>query len=68
MPVRTPREVHQENDMETFRRLAIDEEEMVEWALVSVVFALACSPFFDRFALTVDGALGDVEAGADVAR
>ena len=36
--------------------------EMVEWAIVGVVFAVAAAAFWGTLATEVDGALGKIEA------
>jgi len=36
--------------------------EMVEWAIVGVVFAVAAAAFWGDVATAVDGALGKIEA------
>ena len=38
-----------------------DGMEMVEWAIVGVVFALAAALFWTDLGLAVDGALGRIE-------
>jgi Flp pilus assembly pilin Flp len=38
-----------------------DGMEMVEWAIVGVVFAVAAAAFWGRLSGTIDGALGKVE-------
>jgi Flp pilus assembly pilin Flp len=49
---------------QTFKRLIIEEDgmEMVEWAIVGVVFAVAAAAFWGTLATGVDTALGKVEA------
>jgi Flp pilus assembly pilin Flp len=48
----------------TVKRLAIEDEgmEMVEWAIVGVVFAVAAAAFWGDLATNIDAALGDIEA------
>ncbi len=48
----------------TVKRLAIEDEgmEMVEWAIVGVVFAVAAAAFWGDLATNIDTALGDIEA------
>ena len=48
----------------TVKRLAIEDEgmEMVEWAIVGVVFAVAAAAFWGDLATAIDNALGDIEA------
>ena len=45
------------------KRLVLEEDgmEMVEWAIVGVVFAVAAAAFWGRLAGEVDTALGKVE-------
>jgi len=47
-----------------FRRLVREEEgmEMIEWAIVGVVFAVAAAAFWGNLAGSVDAALASVEA------
>lgn len=47
-----------------FWRLVREEDgmEMVEWAIVGVVFAVAAAVFWGRLAGSVDSALGAIEA------
>ena len=47
----------------TLKRLVIEEDgmEMVEWAIVGVVFAVAAAAFWSDLATAVDGALGSIE-------
>jgi Flp pilus assembly pilin Flp len=47
----------------TLKRLVLEEDgmEMVEWAIVGVVFAVAAAAFWGRLAGEVDTALGKVE-------
>jgi hypothetical protein len=49
--------------LRTLKRLVIEEQgmEMVEWAIVGVVFAVAAAVFWGDLAEAVDGALGQVE-------
>ena len=46
----------------TMKRLATEEEgmEMVEWAIVGVVFAVAAAAFWGSLATSVDLALTDI--------
>ena len=48
----------------TIKRLANDESgmEMVEWAIVGVVFAVAAAAFWGDLATNIDAALGNIEA------
>ena len=39
--------------------------EMVEWAIVGVVFAVAAAAFWGDLATAIDNALGDIEAKID---
>jgi Flp pilus assembly pilin Flp len=39
--------------------------EMVEWAIVGVVFAVAAAAFWGDLATAIDNALGDIEAKVD---
>ena len=45
------------------KRLVREDEgmEMVEWAIVGVVFAVAAAAFWGDLATNVDAALGDIE-------
>ena len=47
-----------------FQRLIREEDgmEMVEWAIVGVVFAVAAAAFWGRLSGSIDAALGDIEA------
>ena len=47
----------------TLKRLVREEDgmEMVEWAIVAVVFAVAAAVFWTDLGTAVDGALGKVE-------
>ena len=47
-----------------FWRFVREEEgmEMVEWAIVGVVFAVAAAAFWGRLSGTIDLALADIEA------
>jgi Flp pilus assembly pilin Flp len=47
-----------------FQRLIHEEDgmEMVEWAIVGVVFAVAAAAFWGRLSGSIDAALGDIEA------
>jgi len=49
--------------LNTMKRLLVEEDgmEMVEWAIVGVVFAVAAAGFWTRLAGNVDGALVKVE-------
>jgi Flp pilus assembly pilin Flp len=55
-----------ETDMlwHTVKRLVIEQDgmEMVEWAIVGVVFAVAAAAFWGDLATNIDAALGDIEA------
>lgn len=42
-----------------------DGMEMVEWAIVGVVFALAAAAFWTDMGTAIDNALGDIEACVD---
>ena len=46
----------------TMKRLAVEDEgmEMVEWAIVGVVFAVAAAAFWGQLATSVDLALTDI--------
>jgi Flp pilus assembly pilin Flp len=48
---------------QNFKRLIVEEEgmEMVEWAIVGVVFAVAAAGFWGALAGEVDSALGKIE-------
>ena len=50
--------------LQTFKRLVREEDgmEMVEWAIVGVVFAVAAAAFWGTLATSVDGALNAIEA------
>jgi Flp pilus assembly pilin Flp len=50
--------------IEIINRLVREEEgmEMIEWAIVGVVFAVAAAAFWGRLSGSVDGALAQVEA------
>jgi Flp pilus assembly pilin Flp len=45
------------------KRLVLEEDgmEMVEWAIVGVVFAVACAVFWGTLAGNVDAALNSIE-------
>jgi Flp pilus assembly pilin Flp len=45
------------------KRLVRDEDgmEMVEWAIVGVVFAVAAAAFWGDLATNIDNALGEIE-------
>jgi Flp pilus assembly pilin Flp len=47
----------------TLKRLILEEDgmEMVEWAIVGVVFAVAAAAFWGRLAGEINTALGKVE-------
>ena len=47
----------------TLKRLVCDEDgmEMVEWAIVGVVFAVAAAAFWGDLASEIDGALNSIE-------
>jgi len=47
----------------TLKRLVCDEDgmEMVEWAIVGVVFAVAAAAFWGDLATEIDGALNSIE-------
>jgi Flp pilus assembly pilin Flp len=49
---------------QTFKRLIVEDDgmEMVEWAIVGVVFAVAAALFWGRLAGNVDSALASIEA------
>jgi len=53
--------------LNTVKRLLIEEDgmEMVEWAIVGVVFAVAAAGFWGALAGKVDGALNKVESAVD---
>jgi len=46
------------------KRLVLEQDgmEMVEWAIVGVVFAVAAAAFWGDLATNIDAALGDIEA------
>ena len=50
--------------MNAIVRFVRDEQgmEMVEWAIVGVVFAVAAAAFWGDLATKIDGALGKIEA------
>ena len=50
--------------LSNLKRLVRDEAgmEMVEWAIVGVVFAVAAAAFWGDLATNIDTALGDIEA------
>jgi len=50
--------------MNAIVRFVRDEQgmEMVEWAIVGVVFAVAAAAFWGDLATAIDGALGLIEA------
>ena len=47
----------------TVKRLVIEQDgmEMVEWAIVGVVFAVAAAAFWGDLATNIDNALGEIE-------
>jgi len=47
----------------TVKRLVIEQDgmEMVEWAIVGVVFAVAAAAFWGDLATNIDAALGKIE-------
>jgi len=47
----------------TVKRLVIEQDgmEMVEWAIVGVVFAVAAAAFWGDLATAIDDALGKIE-------
>ncbi len=49
--------------LSTLKRLVLEEEgmEMVEWAIVGVVFAVAAAAFWGDLAQDVNAALGKIE-------
>jgi Flp pilus assembly pilin Flp len=49
--------------LHNLKRLVLEEDgmEMVEWAIVGVVFAVAAAAFWGDLATAVDGALGAIE-------
>jgi Flp pilus assembly pilin Flp len=51
----------------TVKRLVLEQDgmEMVEWAIVGVVFAVAAAAFWGNLATAIDNALGDIEAEID---
>lgn len=53
--------------LSTMKRLLVEEDgmEMVEWAIVGVVFAVAAAGFWTRLSGNVDGALGKIEGSVD---
>jgi Flp pilus assembly pilin Flp len=48
----------------TVKRLVLEQDgmEMVEWAIVGVVFAVAAAAFWGDLATNIDAALGEIEA------
>lgn len=52
---------------ETLKRLVTEDDgmEMVEWAIVGVVFAVAAAAFWGTLAGAVDGALQDIATTID---
>ena len=53
--------------LNTMKRLLVEEDgmEMVEWAIVGVVFAVAAAGFWSRLSGNVDGALAKIEGSVD---
>jgi Flp pilus assembly pilin Flp len=53
--------------LHTLKRLVIEEEgmEMVEWAIVGVVFAVAAAAAWTSLEGSIDGALDKIEAEVD---
>jgi Flp pilus assembly pilin Flp len=53
--------------LSTFGRLIREDGgmEMVEWAIVGVVFAVAAAAFWGDLATAIDNALGDIETVVD---
>jgi Flp pilus assembly pilin Flp len=53
--------------LRTLKRLVIEEQgmEMVEWAIVGVVFAVAAAAAWGTLETSIDNALGDIEAEVD---
>ena len=51
----------------TIKRLAVEDEgmEMVEWAIVGVVFAVAAAAFWGQLASSIDVALTDISNEVD---
>ncbi len=49
---------------DALKRLLVEEDgmEMVEWAIVGVVFAVAAAAFWGRLAGEIDTALGKIES------
>jgi len=49
--------------LSNLKRLVRDESgmEMVEWAIVGVVFAVAAAAFWGDLATNIDAALGEIE-------
>ena len=47
----------------TVKRLVLEQDgmEMVEWAIVGVVFAVAAAAFWGDLATNIDSALGKIE-------
>jgi Flp pilus assembly pilin Flp len=50
--------------LDMIKRLVVDEDgmEMVEWAIVGVVFAVAAAAFWGDLATNIDSALGNIES------
>jgi Flp pilus assembly pilin Flp len=48
---------------DTMKRLFVEEDgmEMVEWAIVGVVFAVAAAAFWTRLSGEINTSLGDIE-------
>ena len=53
--------------LRTLKRLVIEEQgmEMVEWAIVGVVFAVAAAAAWGTLETSIDNALGEIEAEVD---
>ena len=49
--------------LQTFKRLVSEEDgmEMIEWAIVGVLFAVTAAAFWGQLAAAVDGPLGSIE-------
>ena len=50
--------------LQTLKRLVLEEDgmEMVEWAIVGVVFAVAAATFWSALSDDINGAIGKIEA------
>ena len=50
--------------LNTLKRLVVEEDgmEMVEWAIVGVVFAVAAATFWANLADDINAAIGKIEA------